>query len=137
MRAMELLFLITSDDDHIYYDIFDHTFTNQPYNIDHVNEQIKKYGKDNLSLKYYKRNIELPNFKEIDHKEIMRYYVKEFIEDKEIRKTLFYILRRFDFVELFIEKLKKLDLYEDFYDVCGNIYDCIIEEWALKNSIDL
>ncbi len=35
---MELLFLITSDDDHIYYDIFENTFTEEPYNIDHVNE---------------------------------------------------------------------------------------------------
>ena len=50
---------------------------------------------------------------------------------------MFYILRRDDFVNPFIEKLKELDLYEEFCDECGNLYDDILISWAEKHSIEL
>ncbi|MCM1025624.1 MAG: hypothetical protein NC432_04275 [Roseburia sp.] len=79
--------------------------------------------------------IELPSYKEIDHEEIMRFYVREFVEEKEIRKQLFSILRRIDYIDAFLEKLRELDLYEDFTETCGDIYIQIFSEWAEKNHL--
>lgn len=135
MRSMELLLLIKDSSDYLYYDKFDNVFTYEHYNKKHLEEQTKKYGKKNLSLSQLTPNIKLPSYEEIDHEQIMRYYVREFIDDKAIRKTLFSILSRINYVEPFIEKLKELNLYEDYYDACGNVYKGIMEEWAEKNSI--
>lgn len=38
-------------------------------------------------------------------------------------------------MELFIEKLKELDLYEKFELACGDIYYQIFYEWAEKNEL--
>ena len=39
-------------------------------------------------------NFRFLTYDEIDHKDIMKFYVKECVDDKEIRKRLFNILRR-------------------------------------------
>lgn len=49
-------------------------------------------------------NFRFLTYDEIDHKELMRFYVKECVDDKEIRKHLFNILRRTDFVCILLLK---------------------------------
>ncbi len=79
--------------------------------------------------------IMLPTYEEIDHEEIMRFYVQECVEDKEIRRQLFNILRRRNYMDAYLDKLHELNLYEDFIDACGDIYIQIFDEWAEKNDI--
>lgn len=83
-----------------------------------------------------RNNIMLPTYEEIDHEDIMRFYVRECIEDKGIRRQLFDILRRGQYMDAYLDKLHELDLYEDFVDVCGNVYVQIFDEWAEKNGLD-
>lgn len=80
-------------------------------------------------------NFRLPSYEEIDHKGLMRFFVKECVYDQQIRKQLFDILRRYDFIDAYIEKLYELDLYEDFVNVCGDIYYQIFDEWAEKYGL--
>lgn len=75
-------------------------------------------------------------YDEIDHKDIMRFYVKECVDDKEIKKQLFNILRCSDYVDSFIKKLRELNLYDEFEMVCGDIYYQIFFEWAEKNGLN-
>ncbi len=96
---------------------------------DNLNENTKLPCKD-------LNNFILPTYEEINHKEIMRFYVREFVEDKTIRKQLFDILRRDEYVDAYIEKLWELELYDDFTDVCGGIYVQIFEEWSDKNKLE-
>ena len=137
MTAMDILLFITNDRKCLYYDVFDHVFTNEIINKNHFDKIIKQYGRVRINEDSLKYNIPLPSFREICHEEIMRFFVQTCVEEKETRKTLFYILRRDDFVTPFIEKLKELDLYEDFCSECGNIYDDILKSWAEKHSIEL
>lgn len=81
-------------------------------------------------------NFRLPTYEEIDHKEIMRFYVKEFADDKVVRKQLFAILRRKNYLDPFLDRLRELNLYDDFIDSCGDIYFQIFEEWANKNGLN-
>ena len=97
-----------------------------------------EYGKfdENKSIPYKNENdIRLPDYEEVDHKGIMRFYVKEFVEDKTIRKQLFDILRRDEYMDAFLEKLRELELFDDFTDACGDIYYQIFEEWCDKNGL--
>ena len=80
--------------------------------------------------------VMLPTYEEINHKDIMRFYVRECVEDKEIRRQLFNILRRDDYMDAYLDKLHELDLYEDFVDVCGDIYIQIFDEWIKENGLD-
>ena len=68
---------------------------------------------------------------------IMRFYVKAFVEDKAVRKQLFDILRRDEYIDLYLDKFRELDLYDDFIDACGDIYIQIFEEWAEENGLVL
>ena len=104
-----------------------------------IEESLKLFAlkKKRVETKYPKSNIMLPTFKEIDHKSIMSFYVKSCVIEGDIRKQLFYILIRYDYVVPFIDKLKELGLYEEFEDCCGSIYNQIIEEWSVKYSVTL
>ncbi|MDO4308463.1 MAG: hypothetical protein Q4C77_16725 [Eubacteriales bacterium] len=75
-------------------------------------------------------------YDEINYKDIMRFYVKECIDDKEIRKQLFNILRSSNYVDPFIEELRKLNLYDEFEMVCGDIYDQLFWDWAKKMGLN-
>ena len=80
-----------------------------------------EYGKldENKSIPYKNANdIMLPSYEEVDHKEIMRFYVREFVEDKAIRKQLFDILRRDEYMDAYLEKLRELELFDDFTEAC-------------------
>lgn len=81
-------------------------------------------------------NFRFLTYDEIDHKEIMRFYVKECVDDKEIRKKLFGILRNNNYVDSFIEGLRKLNLYDEFETVCGEIYEQIFLDWAEKKGLN-
>lgn len=80
-------------------------------------------------------NVRLPTYEEIDHKEIMRFFVRECVEDKGNRKQLFDILKRGEYIDLFLDKLHELKLYDDFIEACEEIYIQIFEEWVDKNEI--
>lgn len=58
------------------------------------------------------------------------------MDDKVIRKQLFDILKRNDFIDPFLDKLRESNLYDDFVDACGDIYYQIFKEWADKNQLD-
>lgn len=62
--------------------------------------------------------------------------MKECVEGKAIRKKLFDVLRRDEYVDAFVDKLHELNLYDDFMDACGNIYIQIFDEWADRNGLD-
>ena len=81
--------------------------------------------------------FELPTYEEMDHKEIMRFYVREFVYEPEYRKALFDILKRYEYMDAFYEKLKEFGLYEDYCDATDGLYNDILYEWADKNNIDL
>jgi len=66
----------------------------------------------------------------------MSFYVREYVEDKKIRKQLFDVLRRNEYMDAYTDKLRELNLYDDFIDACGDIYIQIFEEWADKNALD-
>lgn len=82
-----------------------------------------------------RNTIMLPIYEKIDHKDIMRFYVRECVEDKGIRRQLFDVLRRGDYMDAYLDKLHELDLYEDFVDVCGDIYIQIFDEWTKENDL--
>jgi len=79
--------------------------------------------------------IPLPVYKDIDHKDIMSFYVREFVEDKETRRKLFNILRNHDFMDKFLAAVKELELYEEYIMVTDDIYIQLAEEWAEKNGV--
>lgn len=83
-----------------------------------------------------RNNFRLPSSKQINHEEIMRFYVSEYVENKESRKQLFGILSRKEYMDAFLDALRELNLYEDFIDACGEIYIQIFEDWADKNDLD-
>lgn len=81
-------------------------------------------------------NFRFLTYDEIDHKDIMKFYVKECVDDKEIRKRLFNILRRNNYVDSFIEELRELDLYDDFEMACGECYEQMFLDWAKRKGLN-
>lgn len=82
-------------------------------------------------------NFRLPLYNEINHKEIFSFFVRECVENKTMRKQLFSTLRRKDFIDDFIDKIHELNLYNDFVDICGDIYLQIFETWQNKNNLNI
>ena len=62
--------------------------------------------------------------------------MREFVEDKTIRKQLFDILRRDEYMDAYLEKLRELELFDDFTETCGDIYNQIFEKWCDKNGLE-
>lgn len=91
---------------------------------------------DSLIPTHDTNNFRLPSYEDIDHKEIFSFFVRECVEDKEMRKQLFYILRRHDYMDDFIDKLHEFDLYDDFELICGDVYNQIFMEWKEENGLD-
>lgn len=81
-------------------------------------------------------NFPLPSAKEIDNNNIMRYFVKEFIDDKVMRKALFNILQRHKYEDAFVEKLKEFDEFDNFHGFASDIYYEIFVDWAKENNLD-
>ncbi|MCL2046525.1 MAG: hypothetical protein FWG88_09090 [Oscillospiraceae bacterium] len=80
--------------------------------------------------------IPLPRYEDIDHKNIMSFFVREFVEDKEMRRKLFNILRNHDFMDKFLAAVKELELYEEYIMVTDDIYIQLAEEWFEENGCE-
>ena len=80
-------------------------------------------------------NIRFLTYEEIDHKELMSFFVHECVDDKEMRKKLFCTLRRHIYVGPYIAALKELELYDDFVLFSENVYNQMFHEWAEKNGL--
>lgn len=106
--------------------------------------ELERHQEDTTGERYRERlrfdkdrnNICLPSYEEINHKELMRFFVRECVDDQEIRKQLFSILRRTEYIDAFIEKIKELNLYMSFVYAAGDVYVQIFEEWADKYGLD-
>lgn len=116
--------------------IFYHKDTNEFDDLPVSKNEFQKLNPNKKLPKTDRNNFRLPSYEEIDHKEIMRFYVREYVEDKENRKQLFGILRRTDYMDAYLQKLHELNLYDDFIDACGDIYIQLFEEWADRNNLD-
>lgn len=81
--------------------------------------------------------LTLPSYQEIDHKSIMSFYVKECVEDKDVRKQLFYVLRNHDYYDKFMDLIKKLGLYDEYLEVTDSFYFQMAYEWCLENNIKI
>lgn len=128
---IELMLLINKWDVYCYYHKDTNIFDGLP-----VSEiELKNLDPNARIPMKDENNFRFLTYEEINHKDIMSFYVKECVVDKEIRKQLFYILRRDDYVDAYIEALRKLDLYDDFEMVCGDVYYQIFNEWAEKNGL--
>lgn len=128
---LELMLLIKKRDDLLFYHKDTNVFDRCPLSeiqLKNIDPDAKIPWKDDNNFRFL-------SYDEIDHKEIMSFFVRECVEDKEIRKQLFYILRRHDYVDSFVDGLRKYNLYEDFDMVCGDIYIQIFHEWKEKNEL--
>lgn len=117
-------------------DIFYHKDTDQFDYLPISEIQMKTLSPDAKITDHDTNNFRLPSYEEVDHEGIMRLYVKECVEDKAVRKKLFDVLRRDEFVDAFIDKLHELNLYDDFMNSFGDIYYQIFDEWADRNGLD-
>ena len=116
--------------------IFYHKDTNQ-FDYCPVSEiQMKTLSPDARMPYKDLNNYRLPSYEEINHKELMRFYVREYVEDKAIRTQLFNILKRNEYMDAYLDKLRELNLYDDFVDACGDIYVQMFDEWADKNGLN-
>lgn len=55
---------------------------------------------------------------------------------RDLVQQLFNILRRSKYVDSFIERLRELNLYDEFDMICGDIYDQLFLDWAKKNGLN-
>ncbi|MDO5423340.1 MAG: hypothetical protein Q4F41_06395 [Eubacteriales bacterium] len=131
MKIMDLMLLIRK-----YTTIFYHKDTNEfdYYPISAIEQ--KKLSPDARLPYEDTNNFRLPSYEDINHKEIMRFFARECVDDPAFRKQLFNTLRRTEYMDAYLEKLHELNLYEDFEDACGDIYFQIFKEWADKNGLD-
>lgn len=116
--------------------IFYHKDTNKFDFYPYSEIEMKNFTPDAKVPVHDTNNFRLPSYDEINHKDIMRFFAKECVEDKGIRKQLFDILRRKEYMDAYLDKLHGLDLYNDFVDACGDVYIQIFEEWACENGLD-
>lgn len=117
------------------YPVFYHKDTKQFDRLPYSETEILDLN-EKLTIGGDRNTIMLPTYEKIDHKDIMRFYVRECVEDKEIRRQLFNILRRDDYMDAYLDKIHELNLYEDFVDACGDIYIQIFDEWIKENNLD-
>lgn len=132
MTALELMLHIDNRDAQLFYHkdtkTFDWTSLSpiQMQNLD-INMLLPMVAENNIRFLTYE---------EIDHKELMSFFVHESVEDKEMRKKLFRILTRHAYVEPYIDALKELELYDDFVIFSEDIYNQMFREWAEKNGLE-
>lgn len=129
---MELMLAINDSYHYVYYHMDTKKFDFCPCS----EIELKNISFDSEIPIHDSNNYRLPTYEEINHKEIMSFYVRECVDDKDIRKQLFNILRRHNYMAAFIEKLNELNLYDEFVNCCIEIYVQIFEEWAEDNNLD-
>jgi len=130
---IELMLSIKKRDDYLFYHKDTNVFDGYPLS----KIQMKKLDPNADLLLKDDNNFRFLTYNEINHKDIMKFYVRECVEDKLIRKQLFDILRRDNYVDAFINQLHICELYEDFSMICGDIYIQIFQEWEQKNGLAL
>ena len=141
MTALELMLYVKDWESHLYYHKDTKKFDFMPISSIEL-ETLKTVDWNALDIRdvkisdSYGNNISFLTFDEIDHKELMSFFVKECVDDKEKRKKLFYTLRRHDYVDPFVAALKELELYDDFVLFAGNVYDQMFREWADKHGLE-
>lgn len=107
---LDLMFEINRESSSIYYhrdtNIFDYRLLSS-IELKNIHNRMH----EELTLDYKDpNNIRFLTFDEIDHKEVMKDFIKfGGIYEKEIRKQLFNALRYHDYVNKFLAKLKKLN----------------------------
>ena len=129
---MELMLEISDRNVYIFYHKDTNTFDQWPVSA----IQLQTLDKNARLPMKDENNFRFLTYDEIDHKDIMRFYVKECVDDKEIRTQLFNILRKSNYVDAFIEKLHELNLYDEFEMVCGDIYAQMFFDWSKKNELN-
>ena len=129
---IELMLSIKKRDDSLFYHKDTNVFDRYPLS----EIQLKNIDSDAQLLSKDDNNFRFLTYDEINHKEIMSFYVRECVQNKEIRKQLFYILRRHDYVDAFLGELHKYDLYDDFDMVCEDIYIQMFQEWERKSGLN-
>lgn len=130
-KIIELMLAVNSRDVLFFYHRDTNVFDRYPVSaiqFQHLDMNARLPLKD-------ENNFRFLTYEEIDHKDIMRFYVKEYVDDKEIRKQLFNILRCTDFMDSFIAELHKQNLYDDFEIECQDIYEQMFMEWAEKKGL--
>lgn len=115
--------------------VFYHKDTNQFDYCPVSQQELKNLSLDEELKIHDTNNFMLPSYEEINHNEIMRFFVRDCVEDKAVRKKLFGILRRTDYMDAFLEEIRVLNLYEEFDAACGDIYYQIFTEWEEKNEL--
>lgn len=131
MTALELMLCVKNERIQIYYHRDTKVFDLMPvsqFELEHIDW-------DADISDSCKNNVAFLTYQEIDHKDVMSFFVRECVYDKEPRKKLFNILRRHDYVDAFINELQKLELYEEFTSVCGDVYTQIFLEWTAQNGL--
>lgn len=106
-----------------------------PKNLDKLSEE----EQEKIHIPSYEElNIyELPNYKKIDHKEIMTSYIKNKVKDKEIRQALFYTLRNHNYLEKYYNNLRKYRLFKDFLDYSKDYYNMVLRNWEQEKNIKI
>lgn len=108
-------------------------------------DYLKKYLPENPNEEDYQKlpSLEslhiypLPSYEFICHKEIMSWYVKEMVEDKEFRKKLFSVLKYHDYMDKFYEVLESNHLYDEFRDFSFDYYYSVFKEWCKEREIPI
>lgn len=114
---------------------FDYMKSNLPdenYNVSDSESKIVRVPTDE-EVKIYK----LPSFEEMNHKHIMSKYVKKYIEDKDIRRDLFYTLRNYDYMDKFYDLLREYGLFKDYIDKTNYYYNEKLDDWIKENNIEI
>lgn len=128
----ELMTSVTNDRIQLFYHKDTNSFDTLPVSA----IQLKSLNpNERISFKD-ENNVRFLTYSEIEHEELMRFFVRECVDDKEARKQLFGVLRRKDYVKSFLEKLKELDLYDEFELACGDVYRQMFSEWAEKHGLN-
>lgn len=132
MTALELMLYVTEDRAQLYYHKDTKDFDFMPLSekeLEHIDWNAKISDRE-------ENNVRFLTYREIDHKEMMSFFVHECVDNKETRKKLFAILRRHSYVEPYIDALKELELYEEFVIFAGNVYNQKFCEWAEENGLE-
>ena len=137
MEKMTLsdIFRMIGEDSYLYYRPKTHEVNTVQYFYKQENRNNENFLNEEIGSGISGELIPLPRYKDIDHKGIMSFYVKECVEDKETRRKLFNILRNHDFMDKFLAAVKELELYEEYIMVTDDIYIQLADEWAENNGV--
>ena len=135
---LDLMFAINKEDVNLYYHRDTNSFDHCPLSPIEV-KNIHTRMHEEITVGYKDpNNVRFLTFKQINHKELMRDFVKSgIVYDKDIKKKLFDSLRYHDYVEPFIARLKELDYYDDYIDFTICYYEGLFEDWQIENDVKL